>query len=72
MLLFSDGLSLMISRLSLIFNKYFLFSCAKTLKLSKEGIEFQTLISVNLNLNTTRHLILGVHKYHGLTLLWKS
>ena len=37
MFLFNDGLSLMISRLSLICNKYFLFSRAKTLKLSREG-----------------------------------
>ena len=35
-LLFSAGLSLMINRLSLISNKYFLFSSAKILKLSKE------------------------------------
>ena len=31
--LFSDGLSLMISRLSLISNKYFLFSWAKIVKI---------------------------------------
>ena len=37
MFLFNDGFSLMIIRLSLISNKYFLFSWAKTLKLSKEG-----------------------------------
>ena len=37
MFLFSDGLSLMISRLSLISDKHFLFSWAKILKLSKEG-----------------------------------
>ena len=36
MFLFRDGLSLMIIRLSVISNKYFLFSWAKTLKLSKE------------------------------------
>ena len=41
MFLFNDGLSLMISRLSLISNKYFLFSWAKTLKLSKEGKKLQ-------------------------------
>ena len=33
MFLFSDGLSLMISRLSLISNKYFLFSWAKIVKI---------------------------------------
>ena len=32
MFLFNDGLSLMVSRLSLISNKYFLFSWAKTLQ----------------------------------------
>ena len=37
MFLFSDGLSLIIRRLSLISNKNFLFSYAKMLKLSKEG-----------------------------------
>ena len=41
MFLFNDGLSVMISRLSLISNKYFLFSWAKTLKLSKEGKKLQ-------------------------------
>ena len=37
MLAFSDGLSLIISRLSLISNKEILLSWAKILKLSKEG-----------------------------------
>ena len=41
MFLFRDGLSLMIIRLSVISNKYFLFSWAKTLKLSKEGKKLQ-------------------------------
>ena len=41
MFLLSDGLSLMISRVSLISNKYFLFSRANTLKLSKEGKKLQ-------------------------------
>ena len=41
MFLFSDGLSLMISGLSLIFNKSFLFSWVKILKLSKEGEKLQ-------------------------------
>ena len=41
MFLFNDGLSLMISRISLISNKYFLFSWAKTLKLSKEVEKLQ-------------------------------
>ena len=41
MFLFNDGLAFMISRLSLISNKYFLFSWAKTLKLSKEGKKLQ-------------------------------
>ena len=41
MFLFNDGLFLMISRLSLISNKYFLFSWAKTLKLSKEVEKLQ-------------------------------
>ena len=37
----SDGWSIMISRLSLIFNTYFLFSWCKTLKLSKEHKKLQ-------------------------------
>ena len=41
MFLFNDGLSLTISRLSLISNKYLLFSWAKTLKLSKEDKKSQ-------------------------------
>ena len=41
MFLFTDSLSLMISRLSLIYNKSFFFSWAKTLKLSKEGKKLQ-------------------------------
>ena len=41
MFLFSDGLSLMISRLSLISNKYFLFAWAKTLKFPKVGKKLQ-------------------------------
>ena len=38
---FSDGLFLMINRLSLISNKYFLFSWAKIFKLSKKGKKLQ-------------------------------
>ena len=41
MFLLSDGLPLMISKLSLISNKYFLLSWAKILKLSKEGKKLQ-------------------------------
>ena len=37
MILFNDDLSLIILRLSLISNKYFLLSRPKILKLSKEG-----------------------------------
>ena len=39
--LLSDGLSLMISRLSLICNEFFLFSWAKTLNLQEEGKKLQ-------------------------------
>ena len=41
MFLLSDGLSLVISRLSLIPNKYILFSRDKIRKLSKEGKRLQ-------------------------------
>ena len=37
MILFGDGLSLIIRTLSLISNKNFLYSSAEILKLSKEG-----------------------------------
>ena len=41
MFLFSDGLSLIISRLPLISIKYFLFSWAKIMKVSREGKKLQ-------------------------------
>ena len=51
MFLLSDGLSLIIRRLSLISNKNFLFSCAKMLKLPKEGV----LDWFNLNISGSFH-----------------
>ena len=41
MFLFDNDLSLIINRVSLIFNKCFLFAGAKTLELSKEGKKLQ-------------------------------